>query len=102
MKVTGPGSPPAPPEGASGNARDADAVRGKGGAQGPTEAGRTFAEAVSGAPPPTRGAPEASGRAAATGGADPLTADIAADLEAGKIDPKAALDRVVERVLDQQ
>jgi hypothetical protein len=31
-----------------------------------------------------------------------LTADIATELSAGRIDPKAALDRVIERVLDKQ
>ena len=31
-----------------------------------------------------------------------LTADVAAELAAGRIDQKAALDRVIERIIDKQ
>ena len=110
MKVTGPGTgaPGATPEADKG-APEALGKLGKigqpspGGAAetgkaGVGAAGRTFAETL------------AAGRAAPAGGSAParvsdvdaLTADIAADLKAGKLDPKAALDQVVERVLDRQ
>jgi hypothetical protein len=101
MKVTGPGSG-APPEGPGA----AEGVAGKTGPQGPSStsgveapeaSGRTFAETL-GADRSVKGPAAAKG----AGVVDPLTADIAADLKAGKIDPQAALDRVVERVLDQQ
>jgi hypothetical protein len=42
--------------------------------------------------------PSSEAAAAARG----LTADVAAELAAGRIDPKAALDRVIERVIDKQ
>ena len=107
MKVTGPGS--APPEGPG--ASDAQPVpkAGQAGSAEPPEAtGRSFAETLAaGRPAQEPAAARAPGGAPARGvgparGVDPVTSDIAADLKAGKIDPKAALDRVVERVLDQQ
>jgi hypothetical protein len=55
----------------------------------------------SGEADPAQAAPGA-GRAAGPGAPDPLTADIAADLRAGKLTPAAALERVVERVIDRQ
>jgi hypothetical protein len=109
MKVTGPGHPPAegagPPKGA-GAPDEADAAKKSGKAAGgekPEAAGRTFAETLAAGrhSSAAAGAPAAAGVNGAAA-ADPLTSDIAADLQAGKIDPKAALDRVVERVLDQQ
>jgi hypothetical protein len=98
MKVTGPGSG-APPEGpgASEGVAGKAGPKGASGVEAPETSGRTFAE--------TLGAGRSVKDPAATKGAagvDPLTSDIAADLKAGKIDPKAALERVVERVLDQQ
>jgi len=50
------------------------------------------------------GAPEAAAGAKGTTAAatDPLTADIAAELVAGKLGAREALDRIVERVIDQQ
>ena len=43
--------------------------------------------------------PAAAGRRARRAA---LTADVAAELAAGRIDAKAALDRVIERVVDKQ
>lgn len=115
MKVNGPGtSAGAPPEGTSapkGPERTAKAERSadKNGATGAehvkTDAsGRTFAETLAagqpGAAPPASTKAPASMKAPAS--VDALTSDIASDLKAGRIDAKAALDRVVERVLDQQ
>jgi len=54
-----------------------------------------------GAPDAAKGAADAKG-AAGPAAADPLTADIAAELAAGKLGAHAALDRIVERVVDQQ
>jgi hypothetical protein len=89
MKVNGPGT------GATPEADKAPDAAGKPtGAAGPENVGRSFAE--------TMAAPQAAATATHAGGADALTADIAADLKAGKLDPKAALDKVVERVLDRQ
>jgi hypothetical protein len=103
MKVTGPGPRAGVPGAAPGAATDApsapDAVKGKPGTTGaekPEGANRTFAQTLAAGRPAPEVAP------AHARGADALTSDIAADLQAGKIDPKAALDRVVERVLDRQ
>ncbi|HVR04283.1 MAG TPA: hypothetical protein VMT47_19245 [Polyangia bacterium] len=99
MMVTGPGSQAGVPGAAPDATSAPDAVKGKAGTTGaekPEGASRSFAETLAA----DRPAPEAA--AARAGGADPLTSDIAADLQAGKIDPKAALDRVVERVLARQ
>jgi hypothetical protein len=111
MKVNGPGSaaggaPPVPPSAPRDGAGAVD--RASQGAAAGTEksqpAGRTFAETLAAARAPEPGAevvaPAKPAHVAAA--VDPLTSDIAADLEAGRIDPRAALDRVVERVLDQQ
>jgi hypothetical protein len=100
MKVTGPGTgaPSSTPETENGpGAADAAGKNAPTGASGTDKAahvGRSFAETLAAAPP--------AAHPARVGGADALTADIAADLEAGKLDPKAALDKVVERVLDRQ
>jgi hypothetical protein len=103
MKVTGPqpGAPVPESEGARGKspageikpgagaAAESESIHGK-------PAGPTFAETL------------AAGRAAPASTAtrvkapDALTADIAADLRAGKVDAQGALERVVERVLDRQ
>lgn len=81
MKITGPGSG-VPPE----------AV---GGSEAAEKAGSKFAEKVVGTSSP--------------GGVDPgkvagaaLTADIGADLHAGRITADVALQRVIDRVLDRQ
>jgi hypothetical protein len=112
MKVNGPGtSPGAPPEGTSapkgegaeGASRTERAADRSTGVEKPGAAGRTFAETLAagrpGAAPPPGAAP-ASAKAPAS--VDALTSDLASDLKAGRIDAQAALDRVVERVLDQQ
>jgi hypothetical protein len=93
MKVNGPGAQP--PE-APGKLDDVD----KGGkadkAGGKADvSGKSFAETLGAGRP----APSAAQGASP---ADPLTSDITAELKAGKIDAKTALDRVVERVLDRQ
>jgi hypothetical protein len=86
-KVTGPGSTPhgSGPIGGSdeslpsaGGPRFADKL-------GQTEAAGAAAKPAAAAPPP--------------GG---LTADLAAELRAGKITPKAAVDRVIDRVVEKQ
>jgi hypothetical protein len=113
MKVTGPGS--APPEGPGASDAQPISKAGKPGAPGaerPEATGRTFAETLAAGRPAQEpaaararsgdGASEPAHGVRPSRGVDPVTSDIAADLKAGKIDPKAALDRVVERVLDQQ
>jgi hypothetical protein len=92
MKVNGPGGGADAPDAISSQTE----TKAAGGVEKPEAAGRTFAETLA------AGGPAPGADAARVGGADALTADIAADLRAGKIDPKAALDRVVERVLDRQ
>jgi hypothetical protein len=95
MKVNGPGTG-ATPEADKGPGA-ADAAGKPTGAAGPDKTahvGRSFTETLAASQPAAH--PEH------VGGADALTADIAADLKAGKLDPKAALDKVVERVLDRQ
>jgi hypothetical protein len=59
--------------------------------------GQRFAEKL-GATDAARPASEPSAASAARG----LSADVAAELAAGRIDPKAAIDRVIERVIDKQ
>jgi hypothetical protein len=48
------------------------------------------------------GAPGATGQTTEAARAASPTADLAADLKAGKISPQAAVDRVIERVVDKQ
>jgi hypothetical protein len=45
---------------------------------------------------------EAAGGAAAAGDAGAIAADIAAELQAGKIGAEAAVEKIIERVLDLQ
>jgi hypothetical protein len=99
MKVNGPGTG-ATPEAEKGPGA-ADAAGKPTGAAG---AGANVANVanVGGSFAETLAASQPAARPAHVGGADALTADIAADLKAGKLDPKAALDKVVERVLDRQ
>ena len=108
MKVTGPGTgaPGAAPDADKGPGA-ADAVNDKkaGGAErtGKAEgAGRSFAETLAAGRSAPAGATSPGRSTGPVGGVDALTDDIAAELKAGKIDPKAALDKVVERVLDRQ
>lgn len=95
MKIKGPGgAPPPPPEPTETGAKDkvagggfADALRGG--------AGAAQAGAVGGAPAATgpQGAQVASG-------ADPV-AQVAADLKAGALSPKQAVDRLVELTIER-
>jgi len=88
-KVSGPGSGPPPVSGPA---------QGEDGNEGPSGAGGAkFAEKLA-ATDPTKRAGDPAAVAAARG----LTADVAAELAAGRIDAKAALDRVIERVVDKQ
>jgi hypothetical protein len=65
----------------------------------PARPEESFADKLSGAKAP-------SGKAAAgqTSGAGPtgLAGDLAAELQAGRITPKAALERVIDRIVDKQ
>lgn len=89
MKVTGPGSG-APP----------DATGGPEEAQSPASKG--FADKIdkiaAASTPAAPGVTDAAKVAFPIG----LVADIGADLKAGRITPEAALERVIERVVDQQ
>lgn len=119
MKVNGPGSPipPPPPEPAQGAAKS-NAVE-KGGRAGQaegearTEAGfadKLAARRAAGAETTARaGAADRAGDAGKIAGqkiegapAAVTVADLASELGAGKISPRAAIDKVVERVLAQQ
>lgn len=102
MKITGPGQPPAPSADALAPKEGvaAEQVGGVGGADpalGPSEAGRAFAEKLAGT--------EAvrSPESASVASADKIgVRDLAADLEAGRVDARAALDHVIARLLDLQ
>ena len=92
-KVSGPGS--GPPVGGPADDQKSESPSGVGGAR--------FADKLAG----TDATKRADDPAAATGAkktekTTELTADIAAELTAGRIDPKAAIDRVIERVVDKQ
>ena len=88
-KVSGPGS--GPPVGGPTDDQKSESPSGVGGARFADKLGGTDATKRAGEP------------AAATGPQrTELTADIAAELTAGRIDPKAAIDRVIERVVDKQ
>jgi hypothetical protein len=91
-KVSGPGS--GPPVGGPTDDQKSESPSGVGGPR--------FADKLAATDPTKRvGDPAAAGPQATRGPAD-LTADIAAELTAGRIDAKAALDRVIERVVDKQ
>jgi hypothetical protein len=101
-KVTGPGGAPpgeVPPGGApSGGGKIAGSDEGR-----PVAESRSpFADKLksAGAPTSTRGteAPRAAGSATA----DLAVDDLASQLKAGKISPQAAVDRVIDRVVDKQ
>jgi hypothetical protein len=84
-KVSGPGSGP-PPVGGPGDGESVSPAPG---------GARTFAEKLDSADAARQAAdPSAVARG--------LTADVAAELAAGRINAKAALDRVIERVVDKQ
>src|SRR5947209_3083428 len=87
MKVTGPGSG-APPDG-TGAAEGADPARAPGGAFADRLVRTDEAQDAGRANPPAR-----------SGGI--AVADLGAALEAGRLDPQAALDAVISRVIDRQ
>ena len=89
-KVSGPGS--GPPVGGPSDDPKNESPSGVGGAG--------FADKLR-APDAVKpaGGPAGAAAAAATHG---LTTDVAAELAAGRIDAKAALDRVIERIVDKQ
>jgi hypothetical protein len=85
--VAGPSGPDARPQGPTG-ANEPSEARSEG----------SFADKLGGAKP--------AGKASAgqASGASPagLTGDLAAELQAGRITPKAALERVIDRIVDKQ
>jgi hypothetical protein len=103
MKITGPGQPPTP--GAEGVANNQgitsdEGVAGLGspaGPAGPSPSGKAFAETLAG--PTSVDAIRAGGIA---GPGQVPVQDLAADLEAGKLDARAAVEQVIDRVLDLQ
>jgi len=112
MKINGPGQPP--PVGAGGDegvvpsstpsgapaAADAAGPASRVGSPASsevTDAGRKFAEMVDQTAAP-RG-PEAAG---ASPGAPVALADLVKEVEAGRLDPRTAVDQLVERVVDAQ
>jgi len=109
MKINGPGQPP--PVGAEGVGPSssppgaADATEAAGGASGVgapagtevTEAGRAFAEKLA-ETTAARGA-ETTGT---PHGARVALADLVKEVEAGRLDARAAVDQLVERVVDAQ
>jgi hypothetical protein len=88
MKISGPGAKP--PGGIDGGVEGPGGPE-KAGAQG--VAGKGFAEKIE------RGAE--AGRAAETS-APGQVSDIGAELRAGRLTPAAALEKVIDRVIDQQ
>ncbi len=110
MKVSGPNSGPGAgaPDAAAGAGPDeaAGAIGGSakadaaGGAQRPEDAGRAFAEklAAAGTPPTPTAAPATPARPAELN----ATTAIASDLDTGRLTPAAAVDRILEQVLEQQ
>ena len=99
MKVTGPSSgPPGAPAGVGGadETKKPDGGAAAGRAEG---SGKAFAEQM------TPAAPAAARDAAVTGAQRPLeaaTAQIAADLRAGRLQPKAAIEKVLDQVVSSQ
>lgn len=101
MKVTGPGSqgvgsPTAEAEATRGKASIGEVKAGSGQAIDALDKQPSFAETLATRRPAAAAAP------AQANGPNALTADIAADLKAGKVDAPRALERVVERILDRQ
>lgn len=99
MKINGGGQPPVPGANGAEGAPPSEAVGGvekAGSAAGGTEktgpTGKTFAETIAG-PGATR-TPEITG--------DPAVRALAADLDAGKLDARAAVDRLIEHVINLQ
>lgn len=102
MKINGPGQPPSPgvsgPEG-PGTPEGIAQVKAT------IEPGKSFAEKVSGPRPAARPneGPAKTERASATARTgDIAVSDLAADLKAGKLTPRAAIDKVLDRVVTRQ
>jgi hypothetical protein len=94
-KVTGPGGGPpgsAPPEGAK--------IGGNDESRPVAESRPPFADKLKSAGTPTSTTSTTGKEAAAAAGGP--TADLAAELKAGKISPQAAVERVIDRVVDKQ
>jgi hypothetical protein len=92
MKINGGGQPPVP--GADAASPGAEGLE-KAGLDKSGGAGKTFAETVAGA-----GAarpPEVAGN-----GGDPAVRALAAELDAGKLDARTAVDRLIEHVVNLQ
>ena len=90
-KVSGPGS--GPPVGGPSDDPKSDGPSGVGGPRFADKLGAPDAAQPAGGP----GAAATRGRKGIE-----LTTDVAAELAAGRIDAKAALDRVIERIVDKQ
>jgi hypothetical protein len=98
MKVTGPNSgAPGAGKGAGG-IEEAARGEGKSPAGRAEGAGEAFAEKLGGAPPVA----QKPGAAAARGPLDISTAALAADIQAGRLPARAALEKVLEQVLARQ
>jgi hypothetical protein len=100
MKITGPGQPPTP--GADGVVNSADvagdeSVAGGSGPAGTTPSGSAFAAKLAG----TAGVDAAPAGGIPAAGGVPVQ-DLAADLDAGKLDARAAVEQLMDRVLDLQ
>ena len=95
MKINGGGQPPVPGANGVDASPRAEGLGETGAAVGPDKSGttgKTFAETVGG-PGPTRAA-EVAG--------DPAVRALAAEVDAGKLDAHAAVDRLIEHVIDLQ
>ena len=99
MKISGPGQPPTPGaegvadiEGVAGDQAVADA-----GPAGASPSGSAFAARLAG----TAGVDAAPASGVAATGSVPVQ-DLAAALDAGKLDARAAVEQVMDRVLDLQ
>jgi hypothetical protein len=88
-KVSGPGS--GPPVGGPSDDPKSESPSGVGGSRFADKLGAPDAAKPAGGPAATRSSQGIE-----------LTADVAAELAAGRIDAKAALDRVIERIVDKQ
>lgn len=102
MKVTGPssGSPGAAPSAGTGKTEGKTEVGAEPASktEGKTEgSGKAFAQKLGGAESTTHSAPGALSAQKSS-----ATADIAADLQAGRLQPKAAVQKLLDQVLARQ
>ncbi len=103
MKVQGPGAGPPVPEIEGGPGKPEGAA----GLDGKKFADKVGLDKSAAVTDPARigeiaGADKVGGAARVSGTTPPLTADIGAELAARRIAPEAAVDQVIERVLDKQ